>query len=142
MASLFTTAEEAQMRRYLGYPDLWRYKDTRLEGAMDTAGEDADAVALIRADLETLAEIDAKYVGKAASTAGIKRVDEIEFFGGGGDGTSVGSSLANLGRTIINRISITLGVPLYGDYYGKTGYPGDAFMGGVGGSGSNIIPLG
>jgi hypothetical protein len=134
----FTTAEEALIRRYLGYPDLWRYKDTRLEGAMDTASNDPDAVALIRADLAALADIDVKFIARAVSHAGVRRVDEIEFFGEG----SILNDLRRVGRTVAGRISATLGVPLYADYFGTSGYPGDAFMGGIGGSGGNIIPLG
>lgn len=134
----FTSAQKAQLRRYLGYPDLWRYKNTRLEGAMDAAGEDPDASALVIADLASLAAIDAKFQAKGMSSAGIKRVDEIEFFEGG----AVVEGIVRIGRIIIGRISATLGVPLYADYYGTRGFPGDGFMGGTGGSGGNLIPLG
>jgi hypothetical protein len=134
----FTSAQKALFRRYLGYPDLWRYKNTRLEGAMDTAGEDADAVVLLLADLEKLVEIDTKIFSSGISGAGVKSVDEIEFFEGGASG-SVLTGLRNLGRSVAGRISTTLGVPFYADYFGTGGYPGDGFMGG---SGGNLIPLG
>ncbi len=134
----FTSDQEARIRRYLGYPDLWRYKDTRLEGAMDSAGADPDASALVIADLAQIAAIDAKITSEGVDNAGVKAVDEIEFFENGG----AVETWRNIGRSIIGRISTTLGVPLYADYYGTRGYPGDAFMGGTGGAGGNIIPLG
>jgi hypothetical protein len=132
----FTTEQKCRIRRYLGYPDLWRYKDFMLEGAMQTAGEDPDASALVIADLAILLDIDNKIVSKGMSSAGIKAVDEIHFYEGG----AVVNGIRNVGRSVAGRIGTTLGVPFYSDYFGSSGFMGDGFSGG--GSGGNIIPLG
>lgn len=138
-----TAQQQAQIRQYLGYPDLFRYKNTRLEGAIN-GNLSAEAEALIDGHLTTLAAIDtALTTGAGFTTAGIKKADEVEFFGA----MTTISALKNLGRTVAGRISTALGVPIYADYFGGSGYPGDAYsdvLGAPGGGGDKggAIPLG
>ena len=138
-----TATQQAQIRQYLGYPDLFRYKNVRLEGAI-TGNLSADAEALIVAQLAQLVTIDAALVsGTGLTSAGIKKVDEVEFFGA----MVTINTLRALGRTVAGRISTTLGVPFYSDYFGPGGYPGDAYsdilgMPGSGGERGGSIPLG
>lgn len=119
----FSEAQKAQIRRYLGYPDVFRYANTRLESALDVVGGRPDTQALIESDLTALAVIETQLTNAVAS-GGIKKVDEIEFFEIGQT-----SKIRSDGRRICGRLSITLGVPLAGDAFGEQGYGGDEFMG-------------
>lgn len=141
-----TATQQAQIRQFLGYPDLFRYKNVRLEGAI-SGNLSAEAEALIVAQLAQLTTIDTALVsGVGLTSAGIKKADEVEFFGA----MVTINSLRALGRTVAARIGTTLGVPFFSDYFGGSGYPGDAYSDilGVGGSGGGnsegggAIPLG
>lgn len=73
-----TDAQKAQVRRYLGFPDINREVDLRLEGAMlalHAEGEDL-AVDL----LAKLADIETR-VTNALGDLRLKRVEDIEFQG-------------------------------------------------------------
>jgi hypothetical protein len=136
----FSSLQKVKIRLYLGYPNLFRYKHTRLESAMDAV--DPDAETLVAADLVILDTIYTQLSGVVVSNSGIKKVDEVEFFGGSEERDGVRSS----GRQVISRISTILGVPIYADVFGEMGYPGDAWsdLGGLGGAtrGGGVIPLG
>lgn len=138
--------QQAQCRLYLGYADIYRYKDTRLEGVLAPGLLSADAETLLVGILAQLTAVDAALIGAggnpgiALQAAGVKKVDEIEFF----QGRAI-VDLRRVGRTLVTRLSNILGVPLYGDVYGENGYPGDSYSKeGLGHSngGGNIIPLG
>ncbi len=139
-----TATQQAQIRQFLGYPDLFRYENVRLEGAIN-GNLSAEAEALIVAQLVQLVTIDTALVsGTGLTSAGIKKVDEVEFFGA----MVTINTLRALGRTVAGRIGTTLGVPFYSDYFGGNGYPGDSYSDilGVPGGGSSgrggSIPLG
>lgn len=136
-----TATQQAQIRQYLGYPDLFRYKNVRLEGAI-TGNLSAEAEALITGHLATLATIDTALTsGVGLTSAGVKKVDEIEFFGA----MTTITALRALGRTVASRISTALGVPFFADYFGAAGYPGDAYsdiLGSKGSGSGGAIPLG
>lgn len=141
----FTTTQAAQIRMYLGYPDLFRYKNVRLESILQGDEVSDDALALIADNLASLAALDARLagngglIGQAVETAGFKKADEVELF----QGQTI-RDLRRLGKQLATRISNTLGVPFYGDPYGEGGYPGDSYSaGGLNPNGAgNIIPLG
>lgn len=138
----FTTAQQAQIRAFLGYPSLFRYKDTRLEGVIASTGVvDADTVALVVGWIANLVAIDAAIIGRGATAAGVKNVDGdkgVTLYEG-----RVKKDLWEIGKTFITRISTTFGVPIYSDYYGQSGYPGDNYSGELGrASGRGVIPLG
>jgi len=118
----FTDAQKAKIRRYLGYPDVFRYANTRLESAIEVIGGRAEVQTLVEADLTALDAIDAKLSSAASSQGGIKRVDDIEFYQG-----QVVSQIQSDGRRIVGRLSITFGVPIEGDYFGSGGYLGDGW---------------
>jgi hypothetical protein len=138
-----TATQQAQIRRFLGYPDLFRYQNTRLEGAIN-GNLSPEAETLIIADLAQLVTIDTALTsGVGLKTAGVKKADEVEFFGA----MVTINSIRSLGRTVAGRISTALGVPFGADYFGGGGYPGDTFSGALGmGSGNSNgggpIPLG
>lgn len=126
----FSDAQKTQIRRYLGYPDVYRQANTRLESAIDVVGGRPDTQALIEADLAALATIETKLNGTVLSSAGVKKVDEIEFFQNGNV-----SVTRNEGRRICGRMSVTFGVPLASDVFGNAGYCGDGWM-------QNVTPIG
>lgn len=122
----FTTAQTLKIREYLGYPQVYKQANPRLEGAIVTLGTDTDAVTEVTSILSELATIESNISSRYA-TAGIKKVDEVEFFGGRGDGTNVISSQRSLGRRHVARLSILFGVPIASDVFGETGYGGDGW---------------
>lgn len=119
----FMDAQKAQIRRYLGFPDVFRYANTRLESAMDVVGGRAEVQAQVETDLAAIAAVESKLT-EALTSAGIKKVDEVEFFEAGQR-----KALRDEGRRMCGRLSITMGVPLAADAFGDTGYTGDSWMG-------------
>lgn len=142
----FTTAQAAQIRMYLGYPDLYRYKDPRLESILSGDQISDDALALIATILAQLVANDALVYGTggqpgiAGEIAGLKKLEQIEFY----QGQALKDQRITRGE-LAGRLSSMLGVPFYGDAMGTQGYPGDSFSasGGLGSpGGGNLIPLG
>ncbi len=126
----FTDAQLVQLRKWLGYPQLNRYRDTRLESAFAVVGADVEASAEVVAILAQLVDIDAAVGTSLTTTAGLKRADEVEWYPGSkGGGTAQVEALTARGRTMCSRLSDLFGVPLWGDAWGKQGYAGDFFMG-------------
>lgn len=117
----FTSAQLASIRTYLGYPDNFRWADTRLETVM--ANVSPDAQTLVIGYLADLATIETALLGPGLAAAGAKRVDEIWMENGG----SMMREQRKLGRMRVGRISIILGVPIYSDVFGQGGYLGDSF---------------
>lgn len=127
---MFTDAQKALIRRYLGYPDVYRQANPRLEGALDVVGSRSETQALVEGDLAALVAIEAKLSGSVLSSAGVRKVDEIEFFERGNLETT-----RSEGRRICGRMSALFGVPLCADVFGTQGYRSDAWM-------QNITPIG
>lgn len=145
MAS-FTAAQQAQIRMYLGYPDLYRYEDPRLEGILQGDQVSPEAVAIVAATLVQLQANDAQVygqngaVGIVGTLAGFSGVGKgaAEFY----EGRAINDMRA-IRRELATRISNTLGVPFYSDAFGEGGYAGDDYDSTGGGrSAGNVIPLG
>lgn len=141
-----TATQQTQIRQYLGYADLNRYKNTRLEGVIASGILSPEAETLVGQILLQLVAVDAALTGTggtagdALAKAGIKAVDEIQFF----QGQTV-ADLRKIGRQLVGRLSVMFGVPPYGDAFGEGGWPGDAYSAiglAQGGRGGNIIPQG
>lgn len=75
-----TDAQKAQVRRYLGYPDINR-EPSNLESAFDALSAEGEAVVV--SILAEIATIRASISG-SQTRQGIKRAEDIEFFQGGG----------------------------------------------------------
>jgi hypothetical protein len=116
----FSELERAKIRRYLGYPDVFRFANTRLESAMDVVGERQVVADLVRQDLADLDRIDAKLSSVAISQGGLKRIDVIEFYEG-----AVVNEIRNSADRFRSRLSVTFGVPIASDVFGPDGYTGD-----------------
>lgn len=140
----FTNAQKVDIREALGYPSILRYKDTRLESAIDVIGDDPDAKAKAESILADIATA-ATATTTGLKVAGLKRAEDVEWYQAG-SGTSGGSAVAaaqrSHGRMLCSRLSQLFGVPLYGDMFGEHGYPGDDFTGPAHQYGGGIIPLG
>jgi hypothetical protein len=140
-----TDTEKAKCRHYLGYPSLFRYLNTRLEGTFTAL--DAVAEARIQTLLTALDALDVELTSAFTSSAGIKKVDEVEFFpAGSGEKGQIGW-MRSRGRELVGRLSIILGVEKYADYFGESGYPGDQYTRNSGGQlnnpgGGGALPLG
>lgn len=141
---MLSSQEKAQIRLYLGYPNQFRYKHTRLESTFDSI--DADAETLLRDLLQRFGDLDELIDSSSANATGtLKKVDDVEFYPNANAslaGGVVGIQIAQAKR-LVTRISTILGVPIYADIFSGKGYPGDTFseLGGMGAA-SNIIPLG
>ena len=123
----FTDVEKAQIRRYLGYPDIYRDHTPWLESAMDVVGARTEVAAMVSADLVSLAIVETSLTS-TLSSGGLKRIDDIEFY----EGSQV-ASISHAGRRLVGRISVTLGIPICSDVFG-----GDGYMGGM----RNVVALG
>lgn len=142
MATL-TDSQKSQIRLALGYPDGWRYRNTRLESVMDNVSP--QAVTQLTTLLSQLLTVEQQILDAAAAGSdNIKRVDEITFFDPLRNGQTVGfKSGKAAAKYIAARISIILGVPKNADAYGSAGYPGDSFSpGGFAGSGGGGMNFG
>lgn len=141
----FTAEQRRDIRHYLGFPDVFRGANSRLEDAMDVIGGRPEVVEQVEAILAEIAAVIAALSPSSSSglhtRAGIRKVDEIEFFGDSGRGNVAAMEMRNLGRQWVGRLSIVMGVPIVHDIFGSTGYVDDSWGGRafqVGG----LIPLG
>jgi hypothetical protein len=123
---MLTEDQKASIRLYLGYPDEFRYKHTRLESMLTNLS--APAETQIAGLLAKLATIETAFMTTGVTNAGVKRVDEIWFE----NGSKAASEVRKTGRTLVGRISIITGVPIYSDVFGTAGYLGDSFSPGGG----------
>ncbi len=138
---MLSDTQKAKVRLYLGYPDNFRFKNTRLESVLDNLSPEAEV--LIDEYLTALGQIETSITSGSTSAAlttimaGIKRVDEVWFETGStatsSSTTNVGfKNLKEAGRFYASRISILTGVPIYSDAFAGRGYLGDDFFPGFG----------
>lgn len=133
---MLANSDKAKIRLYLGYPDHFRYKHTRLESVLDHLSPESET--LVVSILANLATIETALLDAGTSGAGIKRVDEIWFE----NGTRRTAEIRKLGKQYVSRLSIIAGVPIYSDVFGSQGYLGDSFSGLGGRSGGGFYGLG
>jgi hypothetical protein len=138
----FTTPQETQIRKWLGFPALFRFRDVRLESAITIVGGDVDASAEVVTVLGALAVLDADIIS-SVSMAGIKQADEVQFFEGKSKtGTALTDAQQRQGRMLCSRLSTLFGVPLANDAFGTKGYSGDWWMGAQFQGSGGVTPLG
>lgn len=120
----FTDTQKAKIRHGLGYPQVYRQANPRLEGALDVVGADPEASAIV---VDLLAKIDQATgdFGNSAKSAGLRTLDkdDVGFY----DNNSVMTGNADLGRVWTARLSIVMGVPIANDIFGRRGYGGDVW---------------
>lgn len=110
-----TDDQKASVRYYLGWPDVNRMADLRLEGAMGSVS--TQGVTQITALLASLAAVDENAVTvNSASRAGIIEVDN----GGvkwSADGGSAGRAVRQQGRMYVARLAAILQIQPMRDVY-------------------------
>jgi len=120
----FTATQKLNIRHALGYTQLYVGVDTRLENAIDNIGADPEAVILVTTLLAQFEAAWADFVASSAS-AGIRTIDkdDVGFF----DGNAVMVGKANVGRSVVNRLSIVMGIPICADVFGRKGIGSPAY---------------
>ena len=103
-----TAAEKIKVRRYLGYPTVVPSNDFLGRTMNDLSAEAATEISAI---LVQIAAIDSAAISAASASgrAGIKRVEDVEFFGAGSSFAAQDAMRAKL----VNDIANMLGVPLF-----------------------------
>lgn len=129
----FSESQKVDIRFYLGYPDVYRYANPRLESAMEVVGgrpESQAKVELLLAKLNTLYGTNANSpLEQQVNFAGIKKVesadDVVEFGGNEGSGSQISTDQSIYGKKIISALSSFMGIPIASDIFSKQGYLGD-----------------
>jgi len=140
---MFTDTEKLYIRFFLGYPDVYRYANSRLESAIDVIGGRPETVILVRAILAQLIKfygldplssdpplID-QVIGNKMGASKIKDYDtEIEF--GSANASKNGSTASTIynellawARPFVAQLSIVTGIPIANNIFGVVGYQGD-----------------
>ncbi len=122
----FTSSEKTKIRHYLGYPQVYRFEDPRLEGAIDTVGNDADAVSLVQDLLAKIDNVRAQLGSVALPSAGLKSLDkgDVELY----DHNAQTEGMRGIGRGYCAELSGLFGIPLHTDIFGEVGYAGDKWV--------------
>lgn len=138
----FTEPQRVQIRLMLGYPDVFRSYNPRLEGVFDVIGSRPDTQAAVVDLLTKIAALDLQ-LGTILSLAGLKRAEDVEWYQALNTKMSAPmQAVATLGRIYIGRMSALMGVPIYSDFFGTGGYAGDNYMGIGNQQSGGVIPLG
>jgi len=121
----FTSPQATKIRHYLGYPQVYRQSNPRLEGAIEVVGGDVDAVALTVALLASIDNVWLAMETQALVSAGLKSLDkgDVELY----DNQAKTVGIQRIGRMYCARLSGMFGVPIATDVFGTTGYQGDAW---------------
>lgn len=139
----FTEPQRVKLRAFLGYPDVFRQYNPRLESDFDVIGGRPDTQAYIETLITAIDAVDA-VVNNALSLAGLRRAEEVEWYQAAvanGNSAPMEAACAR-GRVLVGRLSTAMGVPIYSDYFGKGGYAGDNYMGAGNQRSGGMIPLG
>lgn len=122
----FTDDEIIQIRLYLGYASTNAQYNVYLEGGITLAEANPALETRVKAQLVKIAALD-DAVTDAYDSAGLKRVEEIEFYG---DGQQF-KFLNKEGCRLVNRLSLLLGVGINGEgYFSTSGYAGFNYVNG------------
>lgn len=139
---MFTEAQKVDIRFYLGYPDIYRQSNPRLENAIEIMGtrpETQQKVEVLLAKLNAVYGTnpgDAGAIDQVLQDAGIKSIesadDKIEYgstSGNGGSSTAILNSINDYGRQLVSALSSWMGTPICSNVFGKGGYQGDQWTG-------------
>jgi hypothetical protein len=140
----FTDTEAASIRAYLGYGQVFRQYDPRLENAILTVGNLPESLALAQTIMASIATVDAALPGVLLAAGTLEAVNDVKFAATGrstGTGTTFIEGIRAEGRRYIGRLSTLFAVPVASDYFGEDGYAGDDYMG-RGNQQGRLIPLG
>lgn len=116
----FTNAEKTAIRQYLGFSELYRQIDPRVESQLDALpANNPDAETRVRNVLGSLALIDAKLMSAALTRLDASRVENIELLG-----PEQLAELRRQGRMLVNQIAVTFDITPPRDYFDPSGASG------------------
>lgn len=121
----FTTSEAAAIRHALGYPQVYRHANPRLESALAVVGGDIDAATIVRGLLASIAGVRAQIEAVALPSAGVSGLDKggVELHGA----HAQIAGMRKIGRGYVGELSGLFGVPRSADIFGESGYQGDGW---------------
>lgn len=141
----FTEEQKVQIRFFLGYPDVFRYHNPRLESAIETIGGRPQTQALVEFILGKLNAIlgtdpnatDPGLIDQVTGdNMGISKIKdfetEIEYGNSnasknGSTASTIYNEIALAGRGWVSRLSNIFGVEIWADVFGTRGYQGDLY---------------
>jgi hypothetical protein len=111
----FTGSEKQQIRQYLGYSELFKDIDPRLESQMNDIGNAADqsAATRVRAHLTDLADVDTR-LKNALDNLTLTKAEDVNF-----RGPEELEALRDHGRNVVQRMAIIFELEPKRDYYGS-----------------------
>lgn len=132
----FSETQKVDIRFYLGYPDVYRYANPRLESAIEVVGTRPESQARVEIMLAKLNGFYGNGVTPSAmdqqiARAGISKVesaDDLVEFGGGNSDTSsnaIADAQSSAARRLVSALSSFFGIPIASDVFGTRGYVGD-----------------
>lgn len=132
----FNDTQKSDIRFFLGYPDVYRQVDSRLENAMDVVGSRPEPQ--LRVEL-LLAKLNAFYgdgitpspIDGQINFAGIAKVesrDDIVEYGNENGVSQIGTDQSSYARRLVSALSSFMGVPIGSNIFGSCGYTGDHWM--------------
>lgn len=139
----FTEDQKVDIRFFLGYPDVYRQSNPRLENAIDIMGSrpaTQTKVEMLLARLNAIYGInpnDAGSIDGAVAVLGISKV--VDAFGetieygssasakNGSGASALLNDLFQYGRTLVGALSSFFGVPIASNVFGSFGYVGDVW---------------
>lgn len=139
---MFTETQKVDIRFFLGYPDIYRFSNPRLENAIDIMGERPETQNKVEVLLSKLNSIyganpgDVSSIDETLQALGAEEVKDADTtikFGSSGNkfgGASTNSKLNSLNdyaRQLVGALSSWFGVPIASNVFGKAGYVGDSW---------------
>jgi len=134
----FTETQKVNIRFYLGYPDIYRQSNPRLENAIEIMGTRPETqlkVEVLLAKLDAIYGVnpgDPSQIDKALLYAGYtesESADDRVVFGDssaqGSSSSAVLNTLNDYGRQLVGALSSWCGVPIASNVFGRVGYIGD-----------------
>lgn len=119
----FTDDDKYKIRKYLGYPQVYKQANPRLESALEVVGNDPIAVIDVEAILAKLVLLEQFIDQRDIQVAGLKSVDnqEVEWY----EKRSAMKDHWLQGNFYCSQLSKIFGVPNLGRFFSTEGYIGD-----------------
>jgi hypothetical protein len=116
----FTNAEKTRLRRYLGFSELYRQVETRLESQLDALPtNNPDAETQVRALLAKVDAVDTKIQSAGLENLDAAKVKDVVLLG-----AEQLRALRAQGRMLIRQIAITFDLEPRRDYFDEGGAMG------------------
>lgn len=121
----FSTTQKVTIRTYLGFPSRGDEVYDGVENALTAIGDGAEKQAKAEAILAKLATLETSF-DAVIPMVGLKSVDKADVVWQDSKSEHPAlAGLASLGRRYITQLSILMALPIYCDYFGSQGFPGN-----------------